>query len=661
MIKQVCRLAFLFLLIFQGVSLAQIRLCPLFSDNMVLQQQSDVFVWGESKARQKITLTTSWDNKTYPVTADEQGRWKTTVATPKAGGPYSLKIESGKRDRIELKNVLIGEVWLCSGQSNMEMRVRESADFEKEKAESANYPQVRMLTVEKATSVRPITGFKSQGWKVASPETVGEFSAAGYFFGRSLNNDLNIPIGLINTSWGGTFAEAWTSGESLEQMPYFTQSVEFIRQTPADSVEQAKLFARQWSDWLNVLRKKDPGLSDANNEWTVKDLNTSEWQNFNLPGIVQEQKITLQNGIFWFRKEIEIPQSWEGNDLLLSMGVIDDYDFTYFNGTQVGNTDGWFSWRKYKVPASLVKAGKATISVRVLDTGGLGGFYHEPEQYYIEGPNSEKINLAGTWKVKLGLPLAAFPAVPKPIYQEPNHATVLFNAMIHPLLSYKIKGAIWYQGESNTGRAYQYRELLPLMISDWRKHFGYDFPFYIVQLANYTALQTEPTESTWAELREAQFLTTRLYPTGIANSIDIGEANDIHPKNKQEVGRRLALAAQAQTYGKNIVYSGPVYEAYQIEKNQIRIRFQAAGGGLKTRNNEKPKGFTIAGLDHKFRWAEARIEGDEIVVWHPDIQFPVAVRYAWADNPVCNMYNESGLPAMPFRTDDWPGVTSGNQ
>ncbi|MDR1681789.1 MAG: sialate O-acetylesterase, partial [Candidatus Symbiothrix sp.] len=274
-------------------------------------------------------------------------------------------------------------------------------------------------------------------------------------------------------------------------------------------------------------------------------------------------------------------------------------------------------------------------------------------------PSGEKIQLAGTWKVRFGLPLTAFSAVPKPINQEPNHPTVLFNAMIHPLLSYKIKGAIWYQGESNTGRAYQYRELLPLMISDWRNHFGYDFSFYIVQLANYTALQTEPVESAWAELREAQYLTTRLQNTGIANIIDVGEAGDIHPKNKQEVGRRLALAARAQTYHENIVYSGPVYKDYQMEKNQMRIRFDHTDGGLKTQNNEALKGFVIAGLDHQFHWADARIDGNDVIVSHPNITFPVAVRYAWADNPVCNLYNGAGLPAVSFRTDDWPGITSG--
>ncbi|GHT72769.1 9-O-acetylesterase [Bacteroidia bacterium] len=628
---------------------------------MVLQQQSETPVWGESNAQQKITITTSWNNQSCTAMADEQGKWKTTIATPEAGGPYSILISSGKKDKIELKNVLIGEVWICSGQSNMEMRVRESADFANEKAKSAHFPQVRMLTVEKATATLPVTGFQSQGWQVSSPETVGEFSAAGYFFGCKLNQDLKVPVGLINTSWGGTIAEAWTSGESLEQMPYFTENVKTIRQVPNDRDEQDKLFARQWNGWLDNLKKLDPGLKDPANEWIAKDLNTSGWQNFTLPGIVQEQKLTLQNGIFWFRKEIEIPKSWEGKELKLSMGVIDDYDFTYFNGVEVGSTDGWFAQRNYKVPASLVKAGKATISVRVLDTGGLGGFYQEDKDYFLEAPTGEKINLSGTWKFHMGLPLSAFPAVPKPINNEPNHVTVLYNAMIYPLLSYKIKGAIWYQGESNSGRACQYRELLPLMITDWRKHFGYDFPFYIVQLANYTALQTEPVESTWAELREAQYMTTHLKNTGIANIIDVGEADDIHPKNKQEVGRRLALSALAQTYNKNVVYSGPVYDGYRIEGNQIRLFFKHTDGGLKTRNGEDPKGFTIAGLDHQFRWAEARIAGNEIVVSHPDIAFPVAVRYAWADNPVCNLYNGAGLPAFSFRTDDWPGVTSGNQ
>jgi sialate O-acetylesterase len=625
---------------------AQLRLSPLFSNNMVLQQQSETPVWGESKPNQKVTIIPSWNNKEYIVTANEQGLWKTAIATPVAGGPYSITVSTSKKDKIFIQNVLIGEVWLCSGQSNMEMRVRESGNFENEQA-GADFPQIRMLTVEKTTSIHPSSQLNAkEAWQICTPATVGEFSAAAYFFGRNIHQSRQVPVGLINTSWGGTLAEAWTSAESLSQMPYFETSVAAIRELPESRDEQDKIFKQQWDKWLSELNQLDP----------VFQKKANLWQPFTVPGLVQEQKISLQNGIFWFRKEIDIPADWAGQPLTLSLGVVDDDDFTYFNGVAIGNMEGWMSRRNYTVPASLVKAGKATISVRVLDTGGLGGFLGEKTDYYVQSSKG-KIALAGAWEVQLALSLTDFPAVPKRINGEPNHPSVLYNAMIYPIVPYKIKGAIWYQGEANTGRAIQYRELLPLMITDWRKSFGSDFPFYIVQLANYTALQTEPVESTWAELREAQYLTTHLDNTGIATIIDIGEANDIHPKNKQDVGNRLAFAARAKTYNEKIPYSGPVYDSYRIIDHQIRIKFQHTEGGLKTANNEVLQGFTIAGLDHRFRWAEAVIDGNEIVVSHPDIAFPVAVRYAWADNPICNLYNGTGLPAVPFRTDTWIGIT----
>jgi len=458
---------------------AEIRLPQVFTSNMVLQQQTDAPIWGKATSGSEVTVVPSWDTIVYRVQAGDNGQWSLKVKTPAAGGPYTVAIVCGA-ESLTLHNILIGEVWLCSGQSNMEMPLAgwgKVQNFEQEIA-SANFPKIRLLQVDKNTSPIPLSDISSTngGWKECSPATISDFSAVAYFFGRHLYQYQSVPIGLINTSWGGTVAEAWTSRESLMMMPDFISPME------------------------DVISK--PETDDAK--------------------------------------------------------------------------------------------------------------------------------------------------------RNPNRPTVLFNAMIRPLAPFAIRGAIWYQGESNADRARQYRDLFPLMIHDWRKTWGDDFPFYYVQLANYMKRQTEPQESRWAELREAQLRTLRLDNTGMAVTIDIGDADDIHPKNKQDVGVRLALNARAQTYGEPIPYSGPIYRSYNIEDNRIRIVFGHAVDGLRSSDEKDLRGFTIAGPDHVFHWAKATRAGDnEIIVSSPDVKFPVAVRYAWADNPDCNLCDGAGLPASPFRTDDW--------
>ncbi len=607
---------------------AQVNLPPIFSDNMVLQQQTQAPIWGESKPDKEIVITTSWDQKKYTVQADARGKWNTKVTTPAAGGPYDIIISDGKK--VKLSNVMIGEVWVCSGQSNMEMQVEgwgKVMNYQQEKEEADNYPNIRFLLVEKATSPLPINDIKAagNGWQVCSSKSVADFSAAGYFFGRDLHKYQNVPIGLIDTSWGGTYIETWTSKEALATMPDMQKKLDVLKELPISSEDREKKFHSDVEDWKKEIEKIDKGFVDGRAIWTV------------------------------------IPAKWEGKELTLNVGVIDDNDFTYFNGVQVGHTEGWMSPRSYKIPKELVKSGKAVIAVRVMDTGGTGGINGSPESISLHRSQLDAIPLAGDWKYQISLNIKDIPQMPVNTANEPNIPGFLFNAMLNPLIPYSIKGAIWYQGEANTGQAYQYRELMPLMIKDWRDRWGYDFPFYMVQLASFTAQQTAPVDATWAELREAQTRTLHLANTGMAVTIDIGDAFDIHPKNKQEVGRRLALAARAQTYGEKIPYSGPMYDTYQMEGNKIRIYFKHTDGGLKTANNEVIKGFTIAGVDHKFHWADAVIEGNTIVVSSPEVAFPIAVRYAWADNPICNLYNGANLPASPFRTDDWPGITFDNK
>lgn len=643
---------------------AQVKLLPLFSDNMVLQQKTEAPIWGETRPNKTVEIITSWNKKRYTVQADAQGKWKTKVDTPKAGGPYTVTISDGKP--VELTNVMIGEVWICSGQSNMEMQVEgwgKVLNYEQEKKEADDYPNIRFLLVEKAMSPKPVENITAveNGWQVCSSKSVADFSAAGYFFGRDLNKYRNVPIGLIDTSWGGTIIETWTSNEALATMPGMQKRLKALDGLPDSQEGRKKKFEADVEAWKANIEKIDKGCNNGETVWASADFDDKTWKSMKVPGLMQENGLPGFNGLVWFRKTIDIPAAWAGKELTLNVGVIDDNDFTYFNGVEVGHTEGWMAPRSYKIPGELVKGGKTVIAVRVLDTGGTGGINGSPESISLRLSDSEAIQMAGDWKYQVSLDMREIDPMPVDMSWNPNSPTFLFNAMLNPLIPYAIKGAIWYQGESNAPEAYQYRELMPLMITDWRNRWGYDFPFYMVQLANFMAQPKEPVESTWAELREAQTRTLKLENTGMAVTIDIGDANDIHPKNKQEVGRRLALAARAQTYGEKISYSGPMYETYRIEGNKIRIYLKHTDKGLKTKDGGKVQGFAIAGVDHKFHWADAVIEGNTVVVSSPDVAFPIAVRYAWADNPVCNLYNGAGLPASPFRTDDWKGVTDVNK
>lgn len=638
---------------------AQVKLQPLFTDNMVLQQKSQTPIWGETKPGKTVTVKTSWNKQTYTTQADEKGKWSVKVETPEAGGPYDIVISDGKA--IKLKNVLIGEVWLCSGQSNMEMPLAgwgKILNYEQEIA-NAKYPDIRLLHVDNCVSAQPLETFTSRdgGWVECSPATIAEFSAAAYFFGRELHKDLNIPIGLISSRWGGTNIESWISPASLRTMPDFTQTVDEVAALSNDMAEQKLAFENKTREWKEQIEKADHGMKGGKAVYAAVGTDESEWGETTNPGYFNDGSGNQVTGITWFRKTIDIPADWEGKDLTLKLGPIDDDDITYFNGQQVGKTEGWMEHRVYTIPAKLVKKGKTVITVRMNDTGGKGGFYGEPESLSIAPTGKQGLSLAGTWKYKTTVNYAKMSAQPINTVNNPNMVNSLFNGMINPVVPYTIKGAIWYQGCNNAGRAYQYRDLMKLIVHDWRGLWGYKFPFYLVQLANFLPVKEQPEESTWAELREAQLFALKLENTGMACAIDIGDALDIHPKNKQEVGRRLALIARANTYGENIPYSGPIYKGHEIEGSTIRISFNHTDEGLKSGDGGKLKGFAIAGIDHKFHWADARIEGNTVVVSSPEVSLPVAVRYAWADNPVCNLYNGAGLPASPFRTDDWPGLT----
>jgi sialate O-acetylesterase len=637
---------------------AKISLPEFFSDNMVLQQRTEAPIWGTSTPNKNLTITTSWDEKSYDVKTGADGKWFVKLRTIQAGGPHFIVITDGEKEKVILKNVLLGEVWLCSGQSNMEMPLGGWGKVlnYKNEIDFANYPNVRLLHIKKTTALQPEEKLETltNGWQACSPLTISEFSSVAYFFGRDLNTDLKVPVGLINASWGGTVAEAWTSAESLNQMTDFQGAIQVLKDYSKGRFMDA--YDDKMKDWERQVFAVDKGFTSGLPHWAANKYIDANWATMNLPSSWEKAELTNFDGVVWFRKTIEIPKKWVGKELVLSLDKIDDNDITYFNGEKIGATDGPAVERIYTIPGKLVRRGDAVITVRITDIGGEGGLTGERAKMYLALKTQKvtsSVMLSGDWKYQPSVNFKDIPAPANPA--DPNKPTVLYNAMINPLAPYAIQGVIWYQGESNANRADQYKELFPLLIKDWRRAWGQDFPFFFVQLANYKERQPNPSNSKWAELREAQLQTLRVENTGMAVTIDIGEANDIHPKNKQEVGRRLALIAKTNIYKDKRTHgsSGPIYKGYEVEYDQIRIRFDYVESGLKTKDGKKPEGFAIAGSDRKFYWADAVIEGDEIVVSSPHVNRPVAVRYAWADNPACNLYNKNNLPASPFRTDNW--------
>jgi len=628
---------------------------PLFSDHLVLQRGTKVPVWGWAAPGAQVTV--QFAKQTKKAVADTDGRWMLHLdSLAVSSEPAKMTITcSADNKTVTIQDVLVGDVWLCSGQSNMEMGI--GACNATNDIASAAFPHIRLLTVPHHIATAPVQTLDCQ-WLDCSPATVaqggwGGFSAAAFFFGRELYRQLNIPIGLIHSSWGGTIAEAWTSAEGLRPMRDFDER---LQQVARRNEEKPVDFAAEYETWC---QRNDPGTAQG---WAKPELDSASWKTVTMPQPFEQAGLPDFDGLVWLRRTFEVPDGWSGENLMLGLGPIDDIDTTFINGVKVGQMNRYDLNRVYQLPAGAVKSGQNTIAVRVLDTGGAGGFVGKPEQMFLVPANAageKPLSLAGSWQMRDSAPFSKLPAPPTVAdANNPNFVTVLYNGMLAPLLPFAIKGAIWYQGESNAGRAEQYRRLLPAMIQDWRTRFGVgDFPFYIVQLAAFQATQPQPRENDWAELREAQALTAKTVPnSGLAVAIDIGEANDIHPKNKAEVGRRLALCALAKTYGKKVEYSGPWYKSMKVSGHEIRLAFAHVDGGLVAKDGEL-KGFAIAGEDRKFVWASATIHSKEIIVSSPQVPSPVAVRYAWDINPVCNLYNQNGLPAVPFRTDDWPMLT----
>ena len=625
-------------------SYGQVKLPRLISNGMVLQRDTDIKIWGWAAKSENISV--QFIDSIYNTIVDDEGNWSIVLKKLKAGGPYDMMINAS--DSITISDILVGDVWICSGQSNMELNMqRVSPLYGAEIANSEN-PYIRYYEVpDKYNFSNPQKDLASGEWKETNPENILSFSAVCYFFGKELYEKYKVPVGLINSALGGSPAESWISEEGLKFFPkHYNEALRFkdnilILQTQNE--DRTRI-----NTWYSQLRQKDKGYLDPGKTWYSPEYNPSDWSVMKIPGYWVNESLGLVNGVVWFRKEIDIPASIVGKEAQLNLGRIIDADSAFVNGVFVGTTSYQYPPRRYNIPNEILKEGKNIIVVRVINNRGRGGFAKDKPYELVAG--KEKIGLKGEWQYKLGAKMEPLRGQTF-IRWKPMG---LYNAMISPLLNYQIKGVIWYQGESNAGRPFEYRELFPALIKDWRKNWNQgDFPFLFVQLPNFMETKPQPSESNWALLREAQLKTLSVSNTAMAVAIDIGEWNDIHPLNKKDVGKRLALAAQKIAYGdKEIVHSGPLYESMTVEGNKIVVTFTNIGSGLIVKGEDELKSFAICGANKKYVWANAEIQGNKVVVWSDEISEPVAIRYAWADNPKgANLYNREGLPASPFRTD----------
>ncbi|MNQ16825.1 Glycosyl hydrolases family 2, sugar binding domain [compost metagenome] len=637
------KLWFIFLFI-SVLANANIRMPLIFSDGMVLQRDKQIPIWGFADANESVEV--HFNKQIKKTTADKNGKWTVNLAAEKAGGPFEL-IVIGK-NKITIKNVLVGEVWICSGQSNMEFQVFKTMNSEKEIAD-ANYPMIRHFGVAQDLSGTPKDDLKQGKWEVANKENVGNFTAVGYYFARKLYSELKIPIGIINTSWGGTNVETWTSREAFENSPDFKTMIADV-----PTVDINAIFETYKKSVLDNLKKVQGFDVSMENEEQFKNANFQDknWPEIKVPSLWENQQIGNIDGIVWMRKTIVLTAEQAKKEATLHLAKVDDEDKTYVNGVEVGTNNLWDAKRIYKIPANVLKEGTNVIAVRITDYSGGGGIYGDPADLKIDFKDSN-VPLEGLWK---------FNVVKVRIEVSPNsYPSLLYNAMVNPLVPYAIQGALWYQGEANVWRAAEYKKSFPLMINDWRSKFKQgNFPFYFVQLSTFDEFGGNSQKgSRWAELREAQSETLKLSNTGMAVTTDIGNAKDIHPTNKQDIGLRLAAIAMNNLYGKKQVHSGPTYKSQTIKGNQIILTFDNIGSGLSTPNNDELKGFEIAGADKVFHSAKAIIKDNKVIVSSNEVQNPVAVHYGWADDDTAiNLFNKEKFPASPFRTDNWEMLTA---
>jgi sialate O-acetylesterase len=615
-------------------------LSPMFGDNMVLQRGVTNTVWGWTKPGEKVRVRIQGSEAVGVAGSD--GRWEVKILPPSVSGAVSVWVVGNQT--VELHNVLVGDVWLCGGQSNMEFPVGRSRGGQQVVA-AANQPEIRLFTVKSHPAYAPAATVEGK-WKICTPSTItedGGFSAVGYYFALKVRSETNVPIGLIKDCIGGTPAESWTSARTLRSMKDFDAALDEVERLRARGGPQHGNFVTHWYDEFDIGQKGE--------SWASPGLDDSGWQQVTIPGGFRELGVAETPGVCYFRRQVVLPDPLPAGKASLRLGVVERMDTAYINGRWVGASAWVENPRNYSIGDGILKPGTNLVTVRVLKTRPDGGFRSRAEQLELVLGDKSSVALAGEWKGKVSVD--ARPPHPLPMGYEnwPTMPAVLYNGMIAPVAPLALAGALWYQGEANAGRAAQYRQLLPAMIGDWRKSFGREeLPFYVVSLASFMQHRDKPGDDSWAELREAQAYTAATVPhAGLALAIDLGDANDIHPLDKKEVGERLALWALKDIYGRTVVASGPVFAGVQAVAGGLKVTFTHADGGLVAKGG-KLEEFSVAGADGKWHWAEARIEGDAVVVSSAEVAEPKHVRYAWQSNPKATLYNGAGLPAVPFRT-----------
>jgi len=654
-------------LLVANLAWSEVRLPRLVGDHMVLQRDAKLVLWGWADPGERVQI--DFQGRELHTSAAPDGRWQVSAGPYPAGGPYEMTVQG--RNTLKLRDILIGDVWLASGQSNMEFPLKAGEagwmtgvlDAETETA-TANYPRIRLFHVGQKIALKPTADVETGGWTAVNPDTVGGFSAVAYLFGRELFERYAVPIGLIESAWGGTLAEAWVSAGSLQPFPEFQPIIDPMKgmDEQAGLAEYDRYLAAK-AAWMTAHAAEDRGRRDGRDLWAEGNFDDRAWPTIVEPQTAPEPALKGFDGTAWFRKPVEVPAALEGKSLRLHLAGTAKHDETFFNGEKIGETDGWDKPRSYLVPGRLVRPGRNVVVVRQTGISGWMGMFCEADKLNLESGRT-KLPLAGTWSYQTGPDLSTLPepSTFTKFHTDPNTASVLFNGMIAPLTPFKIKGVIWYQGESNAveKRTDQYRRLFPALINDWRSRWGYPLPFLFVQLAGFGTNKPEPAEYPWAELREAQSATLSLPGTGMASAVDLGEEKDIHPRNKQDVAHRLAVVAANEVYGEDLVSSGPAYQSMAIEGSRIRIKFSSLGSGWLVKDKYGYiRGFEIAAADGKFVWAQARQVGQDMVVYNDTIRQPVAVRYDWSNTPDGNLYNAEGFPALPFRTrgsNGQPGI-----
>jgi sialate O-acetylesterase len=632
-----------FFFLHSASAIGQIRLPKLISDGAIFQRDVELKIWGWASPGEQVELL--FNGNQYSAQADQKGDWDFSIPPQSAGGPFKMVFEGS--NVITLKDILFGDVWVCSGQSNMELTMQRVKDKYPEIIRASGNPQIRQFLVpDKYDFNKEHSDLDGGSWKEANPANIYDFSAVAYFFARELYDKYRVPIGLINAALGGSPVEAWMSEDALKQFPYaYDELQKFKDENLIREIEESDRNRRQ--SWYDQLNENDEGLAEGS-EWYMESTKDEDWEEMKVPGFWANERLGDINGSVWFRKRINVSGQMTGKEARLWLGRIVDQDFVYVNGTFVGTTGYQYPPRKYTIGPAILKEGENVIAVRVVNEQGTGGFVRDKP--YFVAVQDDTMDLKGTWKYRLGAemdPLASQTFV----RWKPGG---LYNRMISPLLNYNMKGVIWYQGESNANDPARYFKTFPALIGNWRDKWQLgDFPFIYVQLANFMEETDKPTESAWAEVRQAQLNTLSLPNTGMAVTIDLGEWNDIHPLNKQDVGKRLALHASKLAYGDHkIVASSPCPETYKFGDEKVKIKFSDTGSGLMAKDGGPLHYFELSGDGKTYVKASATIQGNNVIVWNPEIINPVSVRYAWANNPqTANLYSKDGLPAGPFQID----------